>query len=64
MDAGTPGVKGWMGPPKTPLYAGILLEPLVRALVSVGRACFDQGDLHLTLDPSPRLSRRPADPCA
>lgn len=64
MDAGTPGVKGWMGPPKTPLYAGILLEPLVRALVSVGRACFDQGDLHLTLDPSPRLSRRSADPCA
>jgi hypothetical protein len=24
-------VKGWMGPLETPLYAGILLEPLVRA---------------------------------
>ena len=45
-------VKGWMGPLETPLYAGIPLEPMVRALVSVGRLCFDQGDLHLTLGPS------------
>ena len=53
-----------MGPLETPLYAGIPLEPMVRALVSVGRLCFDQGDLHLTLGPSPGPSRRPADPCA
>jgi len=52
MDAGPPEVKGWMGPLETPLYAGIPLEPMVRALVSVGRLCFDQGDLHLTLGPS------------
>jgi len=31
MDAGHPEVKGWMGPLETPLYAGIPLEPLVRA---------------------------------